>query len=132
MTPLLTSEHAAMLYDLAQEHRTVIIQRWSPGFVQGVLLALAQIDRGGGAMLLEQPLDYGRNIVAAAIIPAKTYVAWPGAATVPEPFEPVGMLPHLTYQALLWRPVSLSRTKTPLAIFPLPPVIAVPPPLPLK
>jgi hypothetical protein len=132
MTPLLTSEHAAALYDLAQEHRAVIIKRWSPGFLQGVLVALAQIDRGGGATLLEQPLDYGRNIVAAAIIPAKTYVAWPGVATVPEPFDLIGTLPYLTYQALFWRPVSLSRAKSPLAIFPLPPVIAVPPLLPLK
>jgi hypothetical protein len=120
-----------MLYDVASEHRAAIIKRFSPGFLQGALLALAQIDRGGGAVLVERPLDYGRNIVAAAVIPAKTYVAWPGAATVPEPFQPVGTVSHLAYQALFWQPVSLSRTKSTLAIVPLPPVIAAPS-LPLR
>lgn len=120
-----------MLFDFVSEHKTAIMKRWSFGILDGFLVSLAQIDRGGGAGLVEKPLNYGRSVVPAAIIPGKTYVAWPGADTIPEPFEPVGTLPLLTYQALFWAPVTLSRTKAPLAVVPLPPV-AVPPPLPLR
>jgi hypothetical protein len=126
----MTSEQAALLYDLVKEHRPAIVGRTSAGIWDGLLISLAQIARGGGAALREQPLDYGRGVVSAAIIPPATHLVWLGAETIPEPFHPVGELPPLTYKATVWRPVSLCRVREPLAVLRLPP--AVLPPLPLR
>lgn len=128
---ILTSEQAAILYDLVKEHRVAIVQKLAPGIYHGLLLSLMRIDRGGGASLRQIPLDFGRGIVTAAIVPAATYIVWPGAHDVPGPFlDRVGTLPDLRYQSLSLRPVILSRAKHPLAIVPLPPVVV--PPLPVN
>jgi hypothetical protein len=129
-TLIQTSEQAAFLYGLVKEHQPAIVERRSFGFYDGLLMSCAQIDRGGGAILREHPLDYGRGIAQAAIIAPSTHLAWLGTAVIPEPFEPIGTLPSLTYKATLWRPVSLCRVKDPLAIVRLPPVVV--PPLPLR
>jgi hypothetical protein len=128
---ILTSEQAAFLFDLVKEHQTAIVGRTSRGIYDGFLMSLSQIDRGGGARLNDKPLDYGRGMVAGAIIGPATYSAWPGVTDVPKLFEPVGVLPVVTYRSLFWKEVSLYRTRMPLAIIPLPPVVVMPP-LPLK
>jgi hypothetical protein len=129
-TPVLSSDQAATLYDLVKEHRTVVIGQRSPRYYNDLLSSLAQIDRGGGAAPLREPLDYGRGVVSAAIIYPATHLAWLGTETIPEPFHPVGELPPLTYKATVWRPVTLCRVKEPLAVLRLPPVAL--PPLPLR
>jgi hypothetical protein len=123
---IMTSEQAAFLFQEVKERRTPIVGRSSFRFYDGLLVTLAHIDRGGGAVLRDQPLDYGRGIAQAAIIAPATHLAWLGTAAVPEPFEPFGMLPALTYKATFWKPVSLCRVKDPLAVVRLPPA-ALPP-----
>jgi hypothetical protein len=116
----MTSEQAELLFDLVKEHRAAIVAKRSPGVCDGLLLTLSQIDRSGGAILQEQSLDYGRNVVGATIVPPSQHLAWLGVATVPEPFECIGTLPHLSYKARFWQPVILCRAKKPLAMVPLP------------
>lgn len=120
-TPILTSEQAATLFDLVKEHRAAIVGRTSAGIWDGLLVSLAQIDRGGGALLRGVPI-YGGNVTEAAILPVDTYVAWPGITTVPGPFLDLAEIPD--------RPLTICRTKIPLALVPLPP--AALPPLPLR
>ena len=127
---ILTSEQAALLYDLVKEHRPAIIQRWSFGIYDSLLLSLMQIDRGGGALLRNQPLDYGSGMVGAAICPPTTYIVSPSFDSVTVPFlEPVERLPDLRFQCLSWRP-KFFRAKKHLAVLPLPATIT--PPLPLR
>jgi hypothetical protein len=125
----MTSEQAAFLYDLVQEHHAAIVAKRSPGVFDGLLVSLAQIDRGGGAILREQPFDYGPNVVGALIVPRTQHLAWLGVASVPELFETIGTLPHLSYRATFWQPVNLCRPRDPLAMLPL---SAAALPLPLR
>jgi hypothetical protein len=127
-TLIQTSEQAGFLYELVKERRSAIIERTSFGFYDGLLMSCAQIDRGGGALLRNQPLDYGRGMIEAAIIAPATYSVWPGVAAVPKLFEAVGVLPLVTYGSLFWKEVTLFRTRMPLVIIPLPPVVVMPPP----
>lgn len=133
-SPILNAEQAALLYRLVKEHRVAIVQEWSLGIYDGLLVSLARIDRGGGALLRHYPsvLDYGGDIIEAAIIPASTYIAWPG---IPGPFwDLAAMLPELSVEhhgrTMVWRPVTIYRATSPLAIVPL--AAAVLPALPLK
>ena len=131
---ILTSEQAALLFDLVKERRADMIARTSYGIWDGLLQALAQIDRGGGALLRAEAsvLEYGCEVIEAAVITTATYIAWPGNNTVPAPFlEHVGLGPDLKVDHLTLRPVSLSRPRVPIIMVPLPPV-RVFPPLPLR
>lgn len=116
-----------MLFDLVKDNRALIIARTSYGVFDGLLLSLAQIDRGGGALLRgTSMLEYGGNIIDAAIIPASTYIAWPGVKALPRPYwDFLGILPEIDP-----RSVTTYRARIPLAIVPLP--AAVLPLLPLR
>jgi hypothetical protein len=138
---ILTSDQAALLYDLVKEHRAAIVEKWAYGIYDGLRQSLMQIDRGGGAYLRSRPLvlDYGGELIEATIMPEATYVAWPGVEKVPGPFlEPVAVAPELRVeqqgQGLVWRPVSVYRTKKALAMIPLVAAVlpTILPPLPLK
>lgn len=129
---VMTSEQAGLLYNLGKEHRAMVIARTSFGIYDGLLVSLSQIDRSGGALLRDRRsvLDYGDGLIEAAIIPASTYIAWPGVASVPGAFlEPVGTVPDLRFQDLSWRSVSLCRARDPVVMVPLPPVVVSPLPL---
>ena len=121
---VLTSEQAAILYDLVKEHRAAMIERWAKGMYEGLLMSLAYIDRGGGATLVGEShrwpsvVEY-RNPIAAAVIPASSYIAWPGVTAVPEPFEQTETSPELSFGRMVFRPVILSKTSVPLAVIPL-------------
>jgi hypothetical protein len=127
---ILTSSQAATLFDLVQEHRKAIIDRSSFGVLDGLLVALAQIDRGGGACVRGWPYTWPAgpdftNIIDAAIIPASTYLAWPGVKALPGSswWDLAGMLPELSVydmgQAMVFRPLTIYRSRKPLAIIPL-------------
>lgn len=133
LTTILTSEQAALLYGLVKAHRAGIIEKWSPGIYDGLLLSLMQIDRGGGALSREHSrvLSYGGDVVETAILPPSTYIAWRGAKTLPRPYwDLAAMLPRLSIKDEVVAPVTVYRAIDPLAIIPLP--AAVVPPLPLN
>jgi hypothetical protein len=126
---ILTSEQAAILYDLVKANKEVLVSKWADGVFYGLLQALTNIDRSGGAYIHDRALSYGSGLVEAAIIPASTYIAWPGAkAPIPTSYWDVAALaPRLDCeyrgQKLIWEPVSVYRVMVPLVIAPLPTVI---------
>lgn len=137
-SPILTSEQARMLFDLVSESREKIIGRWSFGIFNGLQIALMRIDRGGGALLRNEPtvLDYG-YAVEAAVVPPETVIACPGVQAVPRAFwNLAGMLPRgglgggILPREDLPQPVTIYRAKDPLVVLPLVPTIV--PLLPLK
>lgn len=133
---VMTPDQAELLYDLVKEHREAIIARRSFGILDGLLQALAQIDRGGGAYVRDRILHYGGELIEAGIIPASMQIAWLGArAPIPAPYWDVtATVPRLSLeyqgQKMVWQPVSICRATGPLAIVPL--ATAVLPPLPLR
>jgi hypothetical protein len=126
----MSSEQAGFLFDEVKEREPVIIAKRSYGYWDGLLRSLSQIDRGGGALLRNcaTALNYGGDVIGAAIIPASTYIAWPGIKTVPGPFWDLAMmLPELSIehqgQRIVWKPVTFYRATSPLAIVPLAAVV---------
>jgi hypothetical protein len=124
---VLTSEQAAMLYDLVKEHRVAIVERTSFGILDGLLIALAQIDRGGGAVLCDRPVvfDWGRDVIEAAVLPRSSYITCPGARPVSRPYWNLA-IPRKDRQ-----PVIMYEATDPLVVVPLVAVV-VPPLLPLR
>ena len=128
-TTILTSEQAWILYGLVKEHRAAIIEGWSPGIYDGLLVSLMQIDRGGGAGLRnpygrEQGLHYGMEIIEAAIIPPSTYIVSRSIRTVPRPYwDLAATLPELSImdhgETKVVSPVTVYRATDPLAVIPL-------------
>jgi hypothetical protein len=125
---ILTSEQAAMLYDLVKEHRVAIVERTSFGILDGLLIALAQIDRGGGAVLCDRPVefDWGRDVVEVAVLPRSSYITCPGARPVPRPYWNLAIAPYKDRQ-----PVIMYEATDPLVVVPLVAAV-VPPLLPLR
>lgn len=81
----MTSDQAEFLFDLVKEHRAAIVAKRSFGVWDGLLLSLSQIDRGGGALLRDRltVLDYGGDVIEAAIIPPRPTL--PGRGSRPFP-----------------------------------------------
>jgi hypothetical protein len=129
---ILTSGQAAMLYDLVKEHEPAITARTSLGIYDGLLYALMQIDRGGGALVRH---SYGSSVVDAAIVSPSTYFVWQGARTIPRPYWDLhAMLPELTIKDQVIAPATVYRALDPLALMPFAPTVLPhprPPLLPL-
>jgi hypothetical protein len=126
---VMTCEQARVLYDLVKEHHSAITAKWAAGVCDGLLTALAQIDRGGGACVRGWPYSWPSapdhaNIIEAAIIPACTYIGWPGVTAVPGSWWDFGaMLPELSIQddghLVVFRPITFYRATRPLALIPI-------------
>jgi hypothetical protein len=123
---ILSSEQAAILYDLVKANRVILTDKWALGMADGLLTSLADIDRGGGACVRGFPYSWPSSpdhlgLIEAAIIPACSYVAWLGATIVPGVawWELAGTFPELLVDGLVFRPVTIYRASKPLVLIPI-------------